>query len=199
MECNQFITSRVAPENCLGVSLDASLPPTHWLSPYLPPCSLNPKMVVKVHSEAEVRRILPIAKRLGVPITFRAAGTSLSGQASDRWTPPTATKQLQHVYHTIVYITIITYHQPTNLPTSCASLSLSLSLCQAITDSVLLKLSHTGKNFRNYEVHVSIPPERCATCIHHGVRSHGITHTVHTQPSSQKPRVFPKCCSLPNA
>jgi D-lactate dehydrogenase len=40
-------------------------------------------MVVKVHSESEVRRILPIAKRLGVPITFRAAGTSLSGQASD--------------------------------------------------------------------------------------------------------------------
>ncbi|GAX77289.1 hypothetical protein CEUSTIGMA_g4735.t1 [Chlamydomonas eustigma] len=64
---------------------------------------LNPKMVVKVHNEAELRRILPIAKKLGVPITFRAAGTSLSGQA--------------------------------------------------ITDSVLLKLSHTGKNFRNYEVH----------------------------------------------
>jgi FAD/FMN-containing dehydrogenase len=40
-----------------------------------------------------------------VPVTFRAAGTSLSGQA--------------------------------------------------ITDSVLLKLSHTGKNFRNYEIHVS--------------------------------------------
>ncbi|GBF96948.1 glycolate dehydrogenase [Raphidocelis subcapitata] len=64
---------------------------------------LNPKMVVKVHTEAEVRRILPIAKKHGVPITFRAAGTSLSGQA--------------------------------------------------ITDSVLLKLSHTGRNFRNYEIH----------------------------------------------
>ena len=64
---------------------------------------LNPKMVVKIHNESEVKRILPIAKKLGVPITFRAAGTSLSGQA--------------------------------------------------ITDSVLLKLSHTGKNFRNYEVH----------------------------------------------
>ena len=37
-------------------------------------------MVVKVHNETEIRRILPIAKRLGVPITFRAAGTSLSGQ-----------------------------------------------------------------------------------------------------------------------
>lgn len=76
---------------------------------------LNPKLVVKVHNEAEVRRIMPIAKRLGVPITFRAAGTSLSGQA--------------------------------------------------ITDSVLLKLSHTGKHFRNYEVHVSTCmrlPLRCA-------------------------------------
>lgn len=64
---------------------------------------LNPKLVVKVHSEAEIQRILPIATRLGVPVTFRAAGTSLSGQA--------------------------------------------------ITDSVLLKLSHTGKNFRNYTIH----------------------------------------------
>jgi len=81
---------------------------------------LNPKMVVKVHTEEEVRRILPIAARMQVPVTFRAAGTSLSGQA--------------------------------------------------ITDSVLLKLSHTGKNFRNYTIHVSflpallvpLPPLLCA-------------------------------------
>jgi hypothetical protein len=66
---------------------------------------LNPRMVVKVHDEAEVRKMLPIAKQLGVPVTFRAAGTSLSGQA--------------------------------------------------ITDSVLIKLSHTGRNFRNYDIHVS--------------------------------------------
>jgi D-lactate dehydrogenase len=66
---------------------------------------LNPRMVVKVHDEAEVRKMLPIAKKLGVPVTFRAAGTSLSGQA--------------------------------------------------ITDSVLIKLSHTGRNFRSYEIHVS--------------------------------------------
>jgi D-lactate dehydrogenase len=66
---------------------------------------LNPKMVVKIHNEEEVKRILPIAKKHGVPVTFRAAGTSLSGQA--------------------------------------------------LTDSVLLKLSHTGKNFRNFQVHVS--------------------------------------------
>ena len=66
---------------------------------------LNPKMVVKVHSEEEVARIIPIAAKHKVPITFRAAGTSLSGQA--------------------------------------------------ITDSVLLKLSHTGKNFRAFHIPVS--------------------------------------------
>lgn len=74
---------------------------------------LNPKMVVKVHNEAELKKILPIAKRHGVPVTFRAAGTSLSGQA--------------------------------------------------LTDSVLLKLSHTGKNFRNFKIHVSISPSQPAT------------------------------------
>lgn len=66
---------------------------------------LNPKMVIKVHTEEEMQRLLPLAKKHDVPVTFRAAGTSLSGQA--------------------------------------------------ITDSVLLKLSHTGKNFRSYEIHVS--------------------------------------------
>jgi D-lactate dehydrogenase len=64
---------------------------------------LNPKLVVKVGSEEEIRRVLPLATKHGVPVTFRAAGTSLSGQA--------------------------------------------------ITDSVLLKLSHNGKAFRSYEVH----------------------------------------------
>jgi len=60
--------------------------------------------VLKVHSEEEARKLLPIAKKHGVPITFRAAGTSLSGQA--------------------------------------------------LTDSVLVKISHTGKHFRNFTVHV---------------------------------------------
>uniref|UniRef100_A0A061R4J9 D-lactate dehydrogenase (cytochrome) n=3 Tax=Tetraselmis sp. GSL018 TaxID=582737 RepID=A0A061R4J9_9CHLO len=64
---------------------------------------LNPKLVIKVNSEAEMAKILPIARKHGVPVTFRAAGTSLSGQA--------------------------------------------------ITDSVLLKISHTGKNFRNFKIH----------------------------------------------
>ena len=42
---------------------------------------LVPKLVVKVESEAEMARILPLANRHGTPVTFRAAGTSLSGQA----------------------------------------------------------------------------------------------------------------------
>lgn len=70
-------------------------------------------MVVKVSNEEEIVRILPIARRLQVPVTFRAAGTSLSGQA--------------------------------------------------VTDSVLLKLSHNGRNFRNYQVHVSC---YCSCCLH---------------------------------
>jgi len=64
---------------------------------------LNPQLVVKVNNEEEIQKILKVAVEQQTPVTFRAAGTSLSGQA--------------------------------------------------ITDSVLLKISHTGKNFRNYEVH----------------------------------------------
>ncbi len=63
---------------------------------------LVPKVVVKIHSEDEVKKVLPIARKHKVPVTFRAAGTSLSGQA--------------------------------------------------VTDSVLLKLSHSGRNFRRYEI-----------------------------------------------
>lgn len=76
-------------------------------SPALPPCLALPCFTPQVHNEAEIKKLLPIAKKHGVPVTFRAAGTSLSGQA--------------------------------------------------ITDSVLLKLSHTGKHFRNYTIHVSEP------------------------------------------
>ncbi len=42
---------------------------------------LIPELVVKVQDEAEMVRILVLATQHGVPITFRAAGTSLSGQA----------------------------------------------------------------------------------------------------------------------
>ena len=67
---------------------------------------LLPQVVVKVHDEKEVGEILPMAAKHETPVTFRAAGTSLSGQA--------------------------------------------------VTDSILLKLSHTGKNFRNYEIKVRV-------------------------------------------
>ena len=40
-----------------------------------------PKIVVRSESEAEVSRLLSDANSAGLPVTFRAAGTSLSGQA----------------------------------------------------------------------------------------------------------------------
>ena len=40
-----------------------------------------PQMVIRTENEEEVSRILAIAYQLNVPVTFRAAGTSLSGQA----------------------------------------------------------------------------------------------------------------------
>ena len=42
---------------------------------------LIPKVVVKAENEEEVVRLLEAANRLRLPLTFRAAGTSLSGQA----------------------------------------------------------------------------------------------------------------------
>src|SRR5512141_2749411 len=42
---------------------------------------LIPKIVVKARTEDEVVRLLALADRLGLPVTFRAAGTSLSGQS----------------------------------------------------------------------------------------------------------------------
>ena len=42
---------------------------------------LIPKIVVRASNEAEVARLLRAASRHGVAVTFRAAGTSLSGQA----------------------------------------------------------------------------------------------------------------------
>ena len=42
---------------------------------------LVPKLVVVVESEAEVQRVLEHCAQLHTPVTFRAAGTSLSGQA----------------------------------------------------------------------------------------------------------------------
>ncbi len=42
---------------------------------------LTPKIVVRADTEAEVSHILKAADRREIPVTFRAAGTSLSGQA----------------------------------------------------------------------------------------------------------------------
>ncbi len=42
---------------------------------------LVPRIVVVVETEAEVRRVLECCAHLKTPVTFRAAGTSLSGQA----------------------------------------------------------------------------------------------------------------------
>jgi len=42
---------------------------------------LVPKLLAVVDDEAELRRVLACCARLGTPVTFRAAGTSLSGQA----------------------------------------------------------------------------------------------------------------------
>ena len=42
---------------------------------------LNPKLVVKVINEQEVKTLLTLANQYQTPVTFRAAGTSLSGQA----------------------------------------------------------------------------------------------------------------------
>jgi D-lactate dehydrogenase len=42
---------------------------------------LVPRLVVRVANESEMVRILPLAGTFRIPVTFRAAGTSLSGQA----------------------------------------------------------------------------------------------------------------------
>jgi len=42
---------------------------------------LVPQLVVKVRNEEEVSRLLQLARQYRTPVTFRAAGTSLSGQA----------------------------------------------------------------------------------------------------------------------
>jgi len=42
---------------------------------------LIPKLVIKVKDESEVALILKECSKLNIPVTFRAAGTSLSGQA----------------------------------------------------------------------------------------------------------------------
>ncbi len=42
---------------------------------------LTPKIVVKVKSEEEVSNVIKLCKKFEIPLTFRASGTSLSGQS----------------------------------------------------------------------------------------------------------------------
>ena len=56
------------PLRCLAYGTDAS----HY--------RLTPKIVADVESEAEVTELLRLAWKMCIPLTFRAAGTSLSGQ-----------------------------------------------------------------------------------------------------------------------
>lgn len=42
---------------------------------------LIPQIVIRSNSEEEISDLLKLADRYGLPVTFRAAGTSLSGQA----------------------------------------------------------------------------------------------------------------------
>ena len=42
---------------------------------------LTPKVVIRAKDEAEVSQIVKVANKYGLPFTFRAAGTSLSGQS----------------------------------------------------------------------------------------------------------------------
>lgn len=42
---------------------------------------LTPKMVIRAKDEAEVSKILSEATQKRIPVTFRAAGTALSGQS----------------------------------------------------------------------------------------------------------------------
>ena len=42
---------------------------------------LVPEVVILAQNEEEVSRVMETASRLGIPVTFRAAGTALSGQS----------------------------------------------------------------------------------------------------------------------
>lgn len=71
-EISRWIDSRriyTDPLRCLAWGTDAGF------------YRLLPKVVVRAGDEAEVQHVLRIASRLSLPVTFRAAGTSLSGQA----------------------------------------------------------------------------------------------------------------------
>ena len=41
---------------------------------------MTPQVILRAANEEEVSKVLELASRMGLPVTFRAAGTSLSGQ-----------------------------------------------------------------------------------------------------------------------
>src|SRR6058998_1167363 len=53
----------------------------HTYSTDASPCAVEPRAVVFVESEANVVAALQVCRELGVPLTPRASGTSLSGAA----------------------------------------------------------------------------------------------------------------------
>ena len=82
--------SAPADDQPLQRSLEAALGPgkvrvdertRHAYSTDASPCTVEPRAVVYVDSEEDVRATLTVGRELGVPLTPRAAGTSLSGAA----------------------------------------------------------------------------------------------------------------------
>lgn len=59
---------------------------------------MTPRIVIRSASEEEVSSILKAASELNVPITFRAAGTSLSGQAVSDSVLVVAGKNWERIY-----------------------------------------------------------------------------------------------------
>ncbi|MBK8175641.1 MAG: FAD-binding oxidoreductase [Rhodospirillales bacterium] len=86
---NEDISHRL-PHDALADDLSAILPPERLVRDPLRTLAygtdasfyrLIPKIVAIVDSEAEVEGLLRLTRKYGTPLTFRAAGTSLSGQA----------------------------------------------------------------------------------------------------------------------
>src|SRR6267378_8661602 len=82
--------SAPADDQPLQRSLEAALGPgkvrvdertRHAYSTDASPCTVEPRAVVYVESEEDVRATLTVGRELGVPLTPRASGTSLSGAA----------------------------------------------------------------------------------------------------------------------
>ncbi|MBC7951862.1 MAG: FAD-binding oxidoreductase [Rhodospirillaceae bacterium] len=87
---NNIVKSTVRDYETLARELSAFIPPARLIRDPLRTLAYGtdasfyrmiPQIVVKVESEAEVLSVLEACRRHQIPLTFRAAGTSLSGQA----------------------------------------------------------------------------------------------------------------------